>query len=230
MARAAQVLAGADDHAALAPGRRRSRPRRGRPGRPTRSSPRESVSSRPRSSSSDSMWTRSITVRSTRRGDLVLVLERLGRRRLGEHVDAERLAHDVAGLAELLGSDRVADAQPAEAVDLGERAQQDQVVVALEQVEARVRVLERRELDVGLVEDHRDVARQVGGPGVDLLDRQHRGGRVVGVADDDHARRGGHLAAIASRSCSSAAFSGTWIARAPVIAARCGYIENDGHA
>ena len=36
--------------------------------------------------------------------------------------------------------------------------------------------------------------------------------------------------AIASRSCRPAASSGTVIARAPVIAARCGYIENDGHA
>ena len=38
------------------------------------------------------------------------------------------------------------------------------------------------------------MARQRGHEGVDLLDRQRRGGRVVGVADEDHPRRGGHLA------------------------------------
>jgi hypothetical protein len=37
-------------------------------------------------------------------------------------------------------------------------------------------------------------------------------------------------AAIASRSCSPSSFSGTVTARAPDIAASCGYIENEGHA
>ena len=36
--------------------------------------------------------------------------------------------------------------------------------------------------------------------------------------------------AIASRSWRPSASSGTVTARAPVIAARCGYIENDGQA
>ena len=71
--------------------------------------------------------------------------------------EEERLADLVDRAHEVLRSAQPeADAQPAQAVDLRERPQQDEVLVALEQVERRVRVVERVELAVGLVEDHRD--------------------------------------------------------------------------
>ena len=54
---------------------------------------------------------------STRRVDVVLVQDRLGARRLGERVDAERLAHGVDRGAEPGRADRVADPQPGQAVD-----------------------------------------------------------------------------------------------------------------
>ena len=61
-------------------------------------------------------------------GDRVLVLERLDRRGLGGRVAEERLADLVDGAPEgLRAAQRVAHAQAAEAVDLRECAQQDQV-------------------------------------------------------------------------------------------------------
>jgi hypothetical protein len=56
---------------------------------------------------------RPATARSTRRGDLVLVAQRLDRRGLGGGVAEERLAHLVDRGAELLAAaQREADAQP----------------------------------------------------------------------------------------------------------------------
>ena len=49
------------------------------------------------------------------------------------------------------------------------------------------------ELDVGLVEDDRDVARDALAEGGDLRRRQVGAGRVVRVADDRQLGRGGHL-------------------------------------
>ena len=66
--------------------------------------------------------------------------------------------------------------------------------MTLEQVERVVRVLQRRELDVGLVEEDRDVARQLAHEGVDHVGRQRSGGRVVGIVDDHDARSDSHLA------------------------------------
>ena len=130
----AERLPAAHDHAALREAAARSPPRRGRRARPRRSSP-GCRSSRGRArSSSASTCRRSIAVRSTRVLDLVLVLQRLGRRGQRQGVDAERLAHDVDGAAEVVGAgERVAHAQPAQAVDLRERAQQHEVRVLLEQ-------------------------------------------------------------------------------------------------
>ena len=72
------------------------------------------------------------------------MVERLERRGLGGGVEEERLAHLVDRGAEALrAAQRVADPQPAEPVDLGERAQQDEVRVALEQVERLVGVVEQ---------------------------------------------------------------------------------------
>src|SRR3954452_15154182 len=86
------------------------------------------------------------------RRHLVLVLEGLGRGRQRQRVDAERLADDVDSAAEVVRArERVADPETAQAVDLAEGAQQHQVRVLREQRERLVRVLERRELDVGLV-------------------------------------------------------------------------------
>ena len=63
--------------------------------------------------------------------DRVLVGERLDRGGLGEGVAEERLADLVERPRQLLrAAQREADAQPAEAVDLGEGAQQREVRVA----------------------------------------------------------------------------------------------------
>src|SRR4051812_47024481 len=93
--------------------------------------------------------------------DLVLVLEGLDRRRQRQRVDAERLPHEVDGAPEVVAArERVAHAQPAQPVHLRERAQQDEVRVLLQQGQRVVRVLQRRELDVRLVEEDRHVPRQ----------------------------------------------------------------------
>ena len=126
-------------------------------------------------------------------GDVVAVADRLGGRGLGERVDAERLAHRIDRGAELGAADRVADPQPGEPVDLGEGPQQDEVGEVAAQVEAGVGVVVELELDVGLVDDHRDVARD---PLEELGDprRRHVGpGRVVRIADDHQLGRGGDL-------------------------------------
>ena len=129
-------------------------------------------------------------------GDLVLVVERLERGGLRGGVAEERLADLVDGGAEVLrAAEAEADAQPAEAVDLGEGAQQDEVRVPLEQADRLVRVLQDVELGVGLVEDHGDVRRDVGDERLDVLERQRGRGRVVRVADDDEPRGDGDLLA-----------------------------------
>ena len=124
-------------------------------------------------------------------GDLVLVAQRLGGGGLGGGVGEERLAHLVDRRAELLGAAQgEAHPQPAQAVDLGERAQEDEVRVVAQEVDGGVGVVQRGELAVGLVHDHahvgRDALHQFRQRG-----RRHGGaGRVVGVADDQQA--GGH--------------------------------------
>ena len=129
---------------------------------------------------------------------LVLVLESLERGRLRGRVAEERLAHLVDRHPEALrAAQRVADPQPAQPVDLAERPQQHEVRVLVEQRHRLVGVLQHVELDVGLVEDHRDVARDAADEVRDLVDRQRRRGRVVRVADDHEPGRArdllGHL-------------------------------------
>ena len=85
--------------------------------------------------------------------------------------------------------------RPQQPVDLRERPQQHEVRVLLEQRDRLVGVLEDVELAVGLVEDHGDVARDVGDERRDLLERQRGRGRVVRVADDDQPRGDGDLLA-----------------------------------
>ena len=65
----------------------------------------------------------------------------------------------------------------------------------LQQPDRLVGVLEDVELAVGLVEDHRDVPRNVGDERRDVLERQRGRGRVVRVADDHEPRRDGDLLA-----------------------------------
>ena len=60
----------------------------------------------------------------------------------------------------------------------------------LEQVDGLLGILEQAELDVGLVEDHRDLPRHALHEVLDLVQRQRGRGRVVRVADD-HQPRGG---------------------------------------
>ena len=117
--------------------------------------------------------------------DVVLVQDRLGPGRLGEGVDAERLAHGVDRGAELGRAERVADPQPGEAVALAEGAQDDQVGEVGEQVDGRVGVVVGLELDVGLVEDRpsraagtRSQKAAISAAGMWVA------GRVVRVADD----------------------------------------------
>ena len=100
-----------------------------------------------------------------------------------------------------------------------------------DQIERRVRVLREHELDVGLVEDHQHVRRNLLEEGGDPLRRDVRAGRVVRVADEQHAgvvgdgrRHRVQVVRVIARS------SGTSTALASVAAARCGYIENDGQA
>ena len=119
----AERPARAHDHAEPARGRPRPRPRRGRRATPRRSSPgcRWSRGRAPRARSPRAC----ARSRSARRGAPPRpVVERLGRGRLREGVDGERLAHAIHGEAELLRAERVAHAQAAEAVDLREGAQQ----------------------------------------------------------------------------------------------------------
>ena len=150
----------------------------------------------PSSASPSTSPIRSARLRSTRRGDLVLVVERLHRGGLRRRVAEERLAHLVDRRPQLVGAaQRVADAQPAEPVDLRERAQQHEVRVLLQQVDRVGGVLEQAELDVGLVEDHADVPRDAGHELRDLVQRQRGRGRVVRVADDQQPGGGGDLLA-----------------------------------
>src|SRR5947209_8674738 len=65
-------------------------------------------------------------------GHVVLVAKRLGRSRLREVIDRERLPHSIDGLPELLGAERIADPKAGEAVDLRERPQEDEVREALQ--------------------------------------------------------------------------------------------------
>ena len=60
--------------------------------------------------------------------------------------------------------------------------------MAANEVERLVRVLHHGELDVRLVEDHGDVARQVRHECADVLHGERRRGRVVRVADEDDPR------------------------------------------
>ena len=134
----------------------------------TRSSPRsnqtklacEAAGSMPSSRSPSSSPMRSARLRSTRLVTSSVWFERLERRGLRGRVAEERLAHLVDRGAEALrAAQRVADAQPAQPVDLAERPQQHEVRVPVEQRDRLIGVLQDVELDVGLVEDHRDVAR-----------------------------------------------------------------------
>ena len=126
-------------------------------------------------------------------GDVVAVQEGLGAGGLGERVDAERLAHRVDRGAEVRRAERGADPQPGQAVALAEGAQDDQVGDLGEQVDRRVGIVVRLELDVGLVEDHRHPRRHLLEEGGDRGGRVMRPGRVVRVADDQQLGRRGHL-------------------------------------
>jgi hypothetical protein len=85
--------------------------------------------------------------------------------------------------------DAVADAQPRQAIGLGERARHQQVGEALHPADGVVALRRREVLGVRLVEQHRDVRRHA------LQERQHVGageegaGRVVGVGDEHQPRR-----------------------------------------
>ena len=141
------------------PARAPPRPRRGRPATPRRSSPRCRWCSRPRSASPVSTCMRSTAVRSTRRSTSSWWPSASAAAAWASALTENGWRTRSTREPEVLRAERVARPQPAEAVDLGEGAEQDQVGVPLEQVERLVGVLERRELHVGLVEDHRHVAR-----------------------------------------------------------------------
>ena len=88
--------------------------------------------------------------------------------------------------------------------------------MALHEVQRLVRVLERRELHVGLVEDHA-TCRGSAATNASIASTGSGGGRgVVGVADDHDARGRGDLARPSRRGrARPSQSSGTLIARAP---------------
>ena len=125
---------------------------------------------------------------------LVLVPERLQGGHLGQPIDVERLAHLVDRLAQLVGAEAVADAQAAQAVDLGEGAQHDDVAVRRLQLAACPASRPRRRTRCTPRRAPR--ARPAGTARTQIGDRRGRqvgAGRVVRVADDEHlgARRDG---------------------------------------
>ena len=153
----------------------------------------ESGVSRPSSRTPSSTVTRSTIVRSTRRVTSSEWRTASAGGRLGDGVDAERLAHGVDRGAERRRAERVADPQAGEPVDLGEGPQQDQVRELAAQVDGRVGVVVELELDVGLVDDHRDVLGDALAELGDPRRRQVGRGRVVRVADDQQLGRRGDL-------------------------------------
>ena len=114
------------------------------------------------------------------------MLERLDGGDLGQPIDIEGLTHLVQRHPEFGGAQAVADAQPAQPVDLGEGAQHDDVLVGGLELQSVLAVGRRHELVVGLVDHDQHVT----GDGLDQpCDLGHRDvgtGRVVGVAHDDH--------------------------------------------
>jgi hypothetical protein len=151
------------------------------------------------------------------------VLQGLHRRGLRGRAAEERLADLVhRGDERGVAGQRVAHPQAGQAVDLRERAQEDEVGVARQQVDRRVGVVEHGELAVGLVQHDADVPRhrlherpqrlEADRVDVGLFGLQTMTIRVATVIS----------ASIASRSCSWRSLSGTRIARAPDAASRCG--------
>ena len=114
---------------------------------------------------------------------------------LGGLRDVEGVPHLLDRVHCLPGADPVADAQPREAVDLREGAQHEHVAALLHVLLDPVWVVRLVDvLEVRLVEDGENVARDALEEGVHLLARDHRPGRVVRVAEVDDLRAGGDRA------------------------------------
>ena len=165
--------------------------------------------------------------------DVLVVVERGQRGRLGQPVHVERMARALQIAGELGIGDAVADAHAGEPVDLREGAQHDRAGPPRAATRARPGSRGRaRELDVGLVDgehERRPAAtptKRVEGVGADA-----RAGRVVRIADEDDACvRGVTARASAGRSCTSPPSSGTRTGVAPMPCTTIGYIANEGHA
>ncbi len=98
-------------------------------------------------------------------------------------IDVERLAYPVHQVGDLRRGQGVADAQTGQAVDLGERAADNQIREVL-QPAGRINPLGCRDvLVVGLVEDDHHVLRNAFEEGAHLGIRQEVAGRVVRVGD-----------------------------------------------
>ena len=163
-------------------------PRRARPATPSRSSPGCRRRRDPARVSSSSIQRRSTTFHSTRRAT-----SSWWRSASVAAACARWLTENgwrTRSTAALNSSEPSAkpDAQAGEAVGLGERAQDHEVVEAAQQVERGVRVLDGLELDVGLVEDHEHVRRDALEQRADRVAREVRAGRVVRVADQHQPR------------------------------------------
>jgi hypothetical protein len=115
--------------------------------------------------------------------DLQGVLER----RLRGCVHAERGRDRAQQLGRGGRSDGVAAAEPREAVDLRERAEDQETREAVDQPQHGVLGLDVLELDVGLVDQEHHVLGQPRGQSGHGVRRQIGPGRVVGIAQDDDA-------------------------------------------
>jgi len=125
------------------------------------------------------------------RGWSRVVVEGGAGRELAEASGVEGLAHGVEGRDDLGRGHRVADAEPGQTMDLGERAQHyDRGAARHELDSVRVVRFGLRELEVGLVEHDQDAVGQAAQERVELAAHVPGTGRVVGVGDEQQPRPG----------------------------------------
>ena len=120
--------------------------------------------------------------------DLLRVVEARQRCSLTDRVHVERAPHLARRRDDVRRRCRPADAEPGEAVDLGERPQHHQATPLAEELEPVGVVGVVDVLEVRLVEDAEDVLRQLVEEREQLGSAVGRAGRVVRVADVDELR------------------------------------------
>jgi hypothetical protein len=106
----------------------------------------------------------------------------------GQAVDVEGLAHPVQQVRHLRPACRVADAQPGQAVGLGEGAGEDQVGELLQPLQGRRPPRRVHVFHIGLVQHHHGLGPGQGGQGgMQGAVVQQGAGGIVGIGDPDHA-------------------------------------------